>query len=162
MISTLQWESWQAWSGKSGFSSDISRISNSCFSKTTALISCIRFWIDVFILLKDSYAGESLVVFLTLAWAFPSKSPSTTFSLKSAFLSIKSIVVCSIYHFCATLTENIAVQLRLLLNSIVNIRHLSTLQIKNFFWAVARYQSFQSATHVNKQHKKHTHIKHGR
>ena len=43
----------------------------------------------------------------------PARSPSTTFSLKNASF-LKSIVVCAIYHFCAALTENIAMQLRLL------------------------------------------------
>ena len=31
-----------------------------------------------------------------------------------AFFFLKSIVLCSIYHFCAAFTENIAVRLRLL------------------------------------------------
>ena len=60
---------------------------------------------------------KALVLFLTLAGIRPSISPSTTFfSQKFVFFST-SIVVCSIYRFCASFTENIAVRLRFLLLS---------------------------------------------
>ena len=85
MISTSELESWEARSCKSNFSLDISPNSSSFFSKTTAVNSCIKFWIDGFILLPYSYSEESLVLFLTLSRMLPSRFPSTTFSLKKAF-----------------------------------------------------------------------------
>ena len=47
---------------KSDFGSDISRNSNSSFSKTAALKFCIEFFIDAFILLHDFYTEEFLVL----------------------------------------------------------------------------------------------------
>ena len=58
---------------------------------------------------------KSLLLFLGLAWILPSRSPSTTFFFNNWVSLLKSIFVCSIYHFCAALTENIAVRLCLLL-----------------------------------------------
>ena len=100
MIYTSELESWWARSGKSDFGSDTSRNSKSSFSKTTASNSCIKFWIEAFILLRDSYIEESLVLFLRLALILPSRSPSPNFFSQRCFFS-KSIVVCSIYHLCA-------------------------------------------------------------
>ena len=123
MISTSELESWEARIGKINFSSDISRISNSSFSKITAVNSCIRFWNDAFILLQDSvfsvfftrlwYSEEFLVLFLTLAWVLSSRFPSTTFFSQKCVSFLKSIVAWSIYRFCAVM-EIIAVRLRLL------------------------------------------------
>ena len=56
------------------------------FSKSTAVSSCIRFWIDAFILLQDCYTEASPVLFLTLVWILPSISPSITFFSQSSSL----------------------------------------------------------------------------
>ena len=93
---------------------DIFRNSNSSFSKFTAVNSCIRFWIDALVLLQDSYTEDSSAFFLILAWILPSRPPSTTFFSQKCVSFSKSNVVCSIYRFCAALTENIAVRLCLL------------------------------------------------
>ena len=69
---------------------------------------------DALLLLQDSYTETSLVLLLTLALEFYQQDlHRQLFSLENAFF-LKSIVVCSIYHLCAALTENIAVQLRFL------------------------------------------------
>ena len=99
--------------GKSAFSSDIFPNSNYSSSKTTALKSDIKFSIDASILLPDFYTEESLVLFLRLAGILSSK-PSATFFSQKWISSLKSIVVCSIYHFRVVLTENIALRLLLL------------------------------------------------
>ena len=102
-------KSWLTRTGKSAFSSNITRVSKSSISKTTALTSYIKFWIDAFILLHESHTDESLVLFLKLAWILPLLSPSTIFFQAWVFF-LKSLVVCSICHFCAALTANIAVR----------------------------------------------------
>ena len=63
---------------------------------------------DSFIPLHDSYTARSLVLFLTLVWSLPSRSPSTTFFPQKFVPFLKYFVVCSIYQSCAALTENIA------------------------------------------------------
>ena len=87
----------------------------SFYSKTTASNTCIKSWIDPLLLLQDFDTDNSLILFLKLAWNLPSRSQSTTFCSQNWVSFSKSIVVCSIYHFWATLTKNIAVQLCLLL-----------------------------------------------
>ena len=88
MISTSELESWQVRCGKSAFSSDKFRNSNSSFSKNTASNSCMKSWIDAFILLQDSYSEESLVLFPILAWILPSSFPSITFFSQKWFFNI--------------------------------------------------------------------------
>ena len=121
MISTSELETREARSCKIDFSSDISRNSNSSFSKTTAVNSCIRLWIDAFIPLQNSYSEKSLVLFLTVAGILPSKFPSTTFFPQWYVACFKSIVVCSICHFCAALAEINAMRLCLLFNKSSNM-----------------------------------------
>ena len=116
MISTSELESWSV-SGKNGFSSDISRNSNSSLSKTTAVKSGSEL---TFIPLQDSQPEDSPLLFFTLAWILPSRSPSTTFFAQKCVSTLKSIVVGSIYHFCAALTENIAVRLHRLFSKSAN------------------------------------------
>ena len=85
--------------------------SNSSFSKTTAVKSCIRFWIDAFILLQAFFTRKSLVLFRTLAWSLPLRSPSTTFFSQKCVSFFEVIDICSIYHFSAALKVTIAVWL---------------------------------------------------
>ena len=82
MISISQPESWWARSGKSLLLSDVSRNFNTSFSKTIALNSCIKFWLDACKLPHDFHSEESVVLFHRLAWILSSRSPSTFFSRK--------------------------------------------------------------------------------
>ena len=74
------------------------------------------FWIDALILLKNCYTEESLVLFLKLAWLLPLRPLATTLFLEKWVSYLKSIDVCSIYPFCATLMENIAMRVGLLIS----------------------------------------------
>ena len=63
-----------------------------------------------------------MVLVLTLARIFLSQSPSTTFFSGKSVSPLKSIVVCSINHICAALTDNIAMRLHLLVYSFNRLR----------------------------------------
>ena len=66
---------------------------------------------------------KSLLLFFRLVWILPSRSPSTTFFSQKWVSFLKSVVVCSIYHLFAALTENITVRLRLLFHIMCYIVH---------------------------------------
>ena len=118
LISKSELESWEARSGKNDFSTDRSRNSNLSFSRTTDVNSCIRFWIDAFLLTlqRDSYTDESLVLFCKVDWIFASRFASPTFFSRIFVSFLKSIVVCSVHHLLAVLTETIAVRWHFLLS----------------------------------------------
>ena len=120
----------------------MSRNIKSSFSETTALKSYISFWIDASILLYDSKTEKFIWFFVLIlkfwwaenakefywyhysnefktqislnlpAWILRSRSPSTTFCAQK-FIVSKHFFKNSIYHFCATLTQKIAVLPRL-------------------------------------------------
>ena len=99
--------------GKTAFSSDKSRSFYSSLSKSTALNFCIKLWSDAFRVLHDSYTEDSVVLFIIMP-SSASRLPSTTFFLLKKISVLTSIVVCSVYHFCAALMRNMAMRLRLL------------------------------------------------
>ena len=138
MISTSELESWLARSDKSDFSSDISWNSKSSFSKTTAVNFCIRFWIDAFILLQDSYTEDSLTFFLGWLEFFHQDLQWHLFSLISVFFFKKSIILCWVNHLCASLTEIIAVWLRFLFIfselALKNVNSQTALFIASWSW----------------------------
>ena len=143
MISTSDLESWLDGNAKNTSSSAVSRNSNSSFSETTGLILSIKFWNGAFILLHDISTAVSLVLFLRLAQARPSRSPSTTSYSQKCVPSLSSTVVRPIYRFPTASTKLIAARLRLLLH-IVWLKlffKLTTVVVKfrkeiiSFLWA---------------------------
>ena len=79
LVSTSELGSWLARTSKIVFTSDLSRYSNSSFSKITALKPYIKFRYDAFNILHHSYTEEYLILLIRLAWILPSRCPSTFF-----------------------------------------------------------------------------------
>ena len=142
MILTSDLESWLDRNGKSASSWDISPFCNSPFSKTTDLVSSIRFWGDAVIVLHFPCLTNSRFVAwiriligrkfggflkILLFSRFSNSKFSETTGLNSSstvsinnffqheFFSRKSVVVCSVSLVMIVLTETVVVPLRLLL-----------------------------------------------